>query len=434
MTITKTGTNLGQAFRLPPVTALMLYILIGYFTVLNAELVYVVNSQSQTLSRINTQTEIVQNSFAQLGNIPNKVVVDGEFLWCVNSGDNAVQKINRETGATLANILVAVGSNPWDAILHEGNLYVTGLFTGKVYRINTQTGLVTGNVNVGYAPEALCIAAGKLYISNAGNYAQDYAGSSVSVIDLASFSLLSTIPVNPNPQYLTMNGGLLHVSCTGNWASIAGSVCIIDPETDIVVQTIALGGTPGSIWIDTQGIAYVADSSGNNLYRYNADDYTIINGSQNPLSEGGSEVTGNQSMILVLSPNWGNNAMVKMLHPDLSNWKQFSVGMMPTDLKLGSTGSEVQEELIDKPFRVFTYPNPVKQGNLLNFTLEKALKGRICIYNLKGQFVLAEELKGDKMALATTDLANGCYFYRISGWDDVHQKHKRLSGKIVIVR
>ncbi|MDY0151837.1 MAG: T9SS type A sorting domain-containing protein [Candidatus Cloacimonas sp.] len=411
---------------------LLIIILAASINLLNADTIYVVNSQSRTLSRIDTATDNVQNVFAQLGNIPNKVVVGEDYLWSVNSGDNAVQKIDRETGAVLANILVANGSNPWDAFLHEGFLYVTGLFTNKVYRINTQTGLVTGSVSVGYAPEALCVVGGKLYICNAGNYAQNYSGSSVSVIDIASFSVLKTISVNANPQYITLHNGLLHISCTGNWTDVAGSITIINPITDTITHTLPLGGTPGSIWINNQNQAYVADSNGVNLYSYHAMDFNITHGADNPLAGGGSEVGGSPTMLAVLVPNWGSSATVKIFRPDLSNWKQYTVGMVPTDMKVAPSSSAIEDALVSQPIKISTYPNPIRAGELLQFSSAKALNGELSLYNLKGQLIAKQHFSGESNALSTSNLDCGCYIYKISTDDDKKGK-QAVTGKVIVV-
>jgi hypothetical protein len=377
-----------------------------------AETLYVVNSQSRTLSKIDTSTDAVNNSFAALGSVPNKIVVDTDYIWSVNSGDNAVQKISRTTGATLANIFVGASSNPWDAVKHQENLYVSGLFTGKVYRINTISGAVTGSVTVGTAPEALHVVGNKLYVTNAGSYAQNYAGSSVSVIDISSFSVQSTIPVNANPQYLASANGMLHVSCTGNWTDVAGAVCIIDTVTDTVIHTVNTGGTPGCLWLASTELALVADSNGTNLFSYNTSTYQLLHGVSNPLSNGGSEVVGNSTFVAVLSPNWGENGTVKLLHADLSPWKQYSVALMPTDMKLGSSASG-NEDLLTAVNSLIAYPNPVRQGSALKFSGFIAMHGELGIFNLKGQKVASYPFVGKEISVPELNLPSGLYFYRV---------------------
>ena len=114
--------------------ATLVLLMVMALSLLGADLLYVVNSQSRTLSRIDMVSDQVQNTFSILGNVPNRVVMDENYLYLVNSGDNSIQKIDKTSGNTVANHLVAVGSNPWDAIFHEGYLYVTGLFTYRVYK------------------------------------------------------------------------------------------------------------------------------------------------------------------------------------------------------------------------------------------------------------------------------------------------------------
>jgi hypothetical protein len=110
--------------------------------------------------------------------------------------------------------------------------------------MDSQTGIIQDNVLVGTAPGGIASFAGKLYVCNSGNYMANYAGSSVSVIDLESFEVIRTIPLPANPQYLAIHNGLIHVSSTGNWSDITGVISVIDPARDEVIQTIPLGGSP----------------------------------------------------------------------------------------------------------------------------------------------------------------------------------------------
>jgi len=410
---------------LPPFLAVaMMLLLCG---LLPAEVLYVVNSQSRTLSRIDTITEEINNNFSTLGNVPNKIVVDNAHIWAVNSGDNAVQKISPVSGETLATILVAPGSNPWDAVKQGDFLYVSGLFSGKVYKVDTLSGSVVASVNVGIAPEGMQVLENRLYVCNAGDYADNYAGSSVSVIDLDSFSVITTIPVSANPQYIKSWHGLLHVSCTGNWSDVAGKIMIIDPEINAVIHTINLGGTLGCLWVANDEVAYVGDSNGAYLFSYNPIDFSVLHGVNNPLANGGSEVVGNAGLIAVLSPNWGANGTVRLLHPDLTPWKQFTVAMMPTDLKLGYAASAHADETMPAA-TVAAYPNPVLPGQKLQFSSQKTLLGRVDIFNLKGQKVLSKPVDGQDSSIATGQLAAGIYFYRLMGEGMNH------TGKFVVTR
>lgn len=418
---------------------IILCFILFIYTNIQAAIIYVVNSESRTLSRIDTDTDQVQNAFATLGIIPNKIISAGGFLWCVNSGDNAVQKISPQTGSTITNILIESSCNPWDACYDSGFLYVTGLFTNKVYKVNTQNNSVENSLAVGNSPEALCTYNGKLYVTNTGGYQNNYANSSVSVIDLDTFSVIKTIPVSANPQYIVEKDGRLHVSCTGNWTDVFGKVCIINPDTDSLLQTLDIGGSLGSIWVKNTEQAFAADGNGLNLFQYNPESYAIINDGSNPLTPGGSVVWGDNQLIAILSPNWGGNGKIRILYPDLNFWKEYTIGLTPTDMKFFAQPTPVTDETALPVQQIKVYPNPLKARQDITFDLcGKPLKKRgyysatsINIYNAKGQIILSKAIRSNSIVISGKDLmakhGNGVYYYRIQSGKDSYQ------GKFIFI-
>ncbi len=157
--------------------------------------------------------------------------MEDDALWVVNSADNTMQKISPTSGATLANYFLNVGSNPWDAVIDGDYIYVCGLVDYKLYKMNKNSGQIEASLLLGPAPEGMAIHAGKLYVSNVGDYMADYEGSSLVVIDLASFTVQKELVLPPNPQYITVDGDNLHISCTGNWFDISGSIVVFDTIT-----------------------------------------------------------------------------------------------------------------------------------------------------------------------------------------------------------
>ncbi len=405
--------------------AILLFILL-IISSLSANIIYVVNSSSRTLSRIDLASDLAQNSFAILGSTPNKVLVGEDYLWVVNSGDNAIQKLDKSSGAHRAHYLVELGSNPWDAILHEGYLYITGMFSSKVYKMDPANGQVLASVTVGNAPEGLIARGNKLYVGNAGYWDQDYAGSSISVVDLESFTETKTIATGLNPQYLSLHGDYLHVSCTGNWFDQPGRIDIIDCDLEELVHTVDLGGSPSNIWIDSQDTAWVAEGNGDSMYSYDALDYSIIHDPDNPFPVGASLVAGNDSLMAILQPNWGSNGVVKILHPDHSIWKNFTVGMMPTDMKLETIGSTSVDEALNPALCPGIYPNPARQGDWLGIKNAPA-NAEITVYNLRGQKLMSNSIRAGEQ-LDSRSLIPGVYLYRI--------KAERLEkvGRFVILR
>lgn len=62
--------------------------------------------------------------------------------------------LDRSTGAHLRYIPVASSSNPYDVVQEGDYLYVSGLFTNKVYKISLQSYSVVANLDVGVSPRA----------------------------------------------------------------------------------------------------------------------------------------------------------------------------------------------------------------------------------------------------------------------------------------
>jgi hypothetical protein len=391
---------------------------------LGAETLWVINSQSRTLSRINTENVQAENNFAILGNTPNRLAVDEDALWVVNSGDNSIQKINPNSGQTLANYLVEVGSNPWDMVIHDGFAYISGLFSGKVYKMNLSTGSVVASLTVGVSPEGMAIHNGMLYTVCTGDYMQNYGGSGLAVIELDSFTVIKEIELPANPQYVVVHDGNIHVSCTGNWADVSGKIVILTEDAD-VITTLDLGGTPGNIWFDREGVAYVADSSGDAIYSYYFDgtDATV----QTAPAFNASEICGNEQIVAFMKPNWGDNGSVDIYHSDLSFWKSYTVGMMPTDMKLEAEPVSVNDEVV--PVAIFgVYPNPVREGASLKLDGEIFGETTVSIYNLRGQLVKTNMLRQNERSLDISGLKSGLYLYRVNDGKTL------ASGKFIVIK
>jgi len=379
--------------------------------------VFVINSYSQTLSRINLETNEVNNTFAMLGLAPNHMAIKDHFGYVVISGANSVQKIDLETGHTVTNIFIADSSNPYDITIQGDFAYVTGLFTNKVYKVSLLTDQVTNSISVGLGPEGMCVADNKLYVANTGNY-PNYTPSTVSVINLDSFSILDTIPVEMNPQYLAYADGYVHVVCTGNWSDINGKICLIDPNTDSVSNTLTIGGNLGNIWISPGHIAYVAEGLNTGIYRYNTQTLSIMNSISNPFTPGGSCVWGNSDYVGIVDAQWGQNGIVRLVNQEGVVMHTYTVGMSPTDIRFYSGSTPVDDEVAAPISKLDIYPNPSSTMNTkIHVRFSSKAFQPSCIfelYNIRGQkvrtYILnSEQTINEEAVLDIHDLRTGVY-------------------------
>ncbi len=396
-----------------PKQILLLFALSMYVAAIFADEIFVVNSESRTLSKIDLETGAVNNSFTQLGLTPNLMYVEQDWIYVALSGANSIQMIDRNTGSTARNIFIASSVNPWDVVKEGDYLYVSGLFTDKVYKISLQTYSVVSQLSVGVSPEGLAVHNGKLYVCNTGGYASGYANSTIAVIDLQSFNVLKTIPVWTNPQDLRVYGDQLHVVCTGNWGSINGAVDIIDTITDESINRIAVGGNPWSIWISPQGTGFLGEGLNSGVYSYNADTYTLLNGSSNPLFPGAIMLHGTDKKIALLSANWGQNGVVYLRNSDWTAISQFTVALLPTDIWFYQSDVAGSDEIAPiTPMQI--YPNPVGRNGILNIKSSYVNTETLTIYNLKGQKVFSGNIQRGENAISLPQMGvgSGVHFYR----------------------
>ncbi len=410
---------------MPKTTQLiMALVLLLALPALDATEIFVVNSASRTLSRIDTDSGSVNNSFAQLGLSPNLMDLDSEHIYVVCSGDNAIQVLDRASGAHLRYLPVAASSNPYDVLKVGECLYVTGLFTDKVYKLSLQSGSVVASVEVGVAPEGLCSDGTRLYVCNTGGYQNNYANSSVSVIDLASFAVAATLPTWTNPQYAELRNGFLHVSCTGNWTDVAGKLDIIDLDTLELASRLDVGGNPGSLWISPGGMGYIGEGYGNALYSYNADSHSLEHGAADPLSYEASLVSGNSGLIALLKQNWASNSLVRAYSHDFSLIDLYEVGLSSSDIVVAPEDTAAEEESLPGARRG-VYPNPVRRGGTLHLS-GKAEAGELRLYNLKGQVVRKIPLDRGASSLRLDGLPAGVYLWALGGANTANR------GKLLI--
>lgn len=396
----------------------LLFMFVVFSVALSGDLIYVVNSISGTLSKVDTETGEVNNTFVQLGTTPNLIDVGEEFAFVVNSGDNAVQKIDLTTGQTVSNIYLEDSANPWYAKVDGNYLFVTGFFTNKLYKIDLTTEEIVAEAIVGEAPAGIEFYQEKVYVTCTGGYMNNYVDSQVTVLTKDSLEMITTIPTSLNPQYVNYYEGKIFVMCTGNWTDAPSKVEIINPENDTITTTLDVGGNIGkATFINNR--CYITDAMNFGIYVIDTETETLLHDSSNPLTPGGSTIANNGNKIAYVNAAWGTNGTLYVTDANLQNPQSFEVALAPTDVIFGTTVVPISDNDVALPqIGVRTFPNPT--SDQLNFSLSNTTRSlsQVAIYNLKGQLI-------DSFATAKSEfswqgrtkngepLANGIYFYRV---------------------
>ena len=135
---------------------------------------------------------------------------------------------------------------------------------GSVFEIDTASLAITREVKVGHQPDELCIIDNRLYVCNSGGYLINRHDSTLSVIDLQSFTEIKKITVGENPQRVRVdNSGKLWI-CTDD-----GLIVLHD---DVIQERIPVQAQNISILGAT---AYVSERETNQLLTVSTIDYHL---------------------------------------------------------------------------------------------------------------------------------------------------------------
>ncbi len=398
---------------------------------------FVVNSGSETLSKLDFETGEIDNTFAVLGSMPNRVELTQDFAYVVNSGDNNIQKIDLATGNTITNIFIALSSNPYDIFIEDDFAYITGGLINKVYKIDLNLDEVVGSVNVGGNPAGMAVLDDKLYVGNT-DYSNYYANCTISIIDLDIFEVTNTVPTEVNPQFLSVINDEIHISCGGDWGSITGKICILDPITEEITDIIEIGGVTYNLAVSPEDVVYVSDGFGYNLFAYYALDYSVIYGSSNPFTPGGTTVVANGENLFVLGGEWGQNFTIKKFDFEENLIDEYTVALYATDLKLlPETTGTTQNEIVAVDYKLTNYPNPFNPVTEIRFQTSNFNKDyQIEIYNVKGQRIRQYSIFNNQSSIVwdgtnqtMNPVSSGVYFYELKVGGKVVDANKMLMMK-----
>ena len=157
------------------------------------------------------------NSGDGIGGYVQSIFFDGNRAFIVSNGSNKITVVNRYTFELIGKIETGFDV-PRYGVVVNGKAYVTNLAgfgdltDDFISVINLSTLTVESTIAVNAIAERILEENGKLYVSN-GNYG---AGNTVTVINAATETIESTIDVGISPNSMEEANGFLYVLC-GNY-------------------------------------------------------------------------------------------------------------------------------------------------------------------------------------------------------------------------
>ncbi len=139
-----------------------------------------------------------------LGDVGNDLRIYGNRLYAVINCSNLIEVMEAPTAKHIGQLNIpncrylAFADGYGYCTSYAGPVQIGNTQIGYVAKFDTATLRIVDTCHVGFQPDGLEVVGNRLYVANSGGYlAPDY-DSTLSVIDLASFKQVATIPVAPN--------------------------------------------------------------------------------------------------------------------------------------------------------------------------------------------------------------------------------------------
>jgi DNA-binding beta-propeller fold protein YncE len=202
-----------------------------------------------------------------LGDVGNDLKIYGSKLYAVLNVSNKIEVLDVKSGRRITQIDL---NNCRYITFHKNKAYVSAYLgnigdpsspQGIVAEIDTATLTINRKVKVGRQPEEMAVVGNKLYVANSGGYSPPDYETTISVIDIPSFSETEKIPVAINLHRLKADKyGDLYVSSRGDYYDIPSQLFVIETQNHTIKKTFDI---PVSEIIIQDDLAYIYSSTFN---------------------------------------------------------------------------------------------------------------------------------------------------------------------------
>lgn len=218
----------------------------------------------------------------ELGDVGNDLAIYDGKLWAVVNCSHLVEVMDARNARHLGQVSIpncryiafkdhyAYVSSYAGPVLIDPNARL-----GYVAKIDTRTLQVVDSCNVGYQPEQMAVVGNKLYVANSGGYRVPQYDHTVSVIDLPTFRVETTLDVAPNLHRVVADAyGQVWVSSRGDYLSQPSCLSCINSQDDTVGHRLDLSTSNMTLSGDS---LFVIGSEWSNVTNKNTVGYAIVN-------------------------------------------------------------------------------------------------------------------------------------------------------------
>ena len=221
----------------------------------------------------------------ELGDVGNDIQVYGSRLWLVINCSNKVEVCRASDAVKIGKVNIP---NCRYVTFNGGYAYVSSYVgpvslggnapRGMVYKVDTLTLQKVDSCVVGYQPEEMVVAGGKLYVANSGGYNFPNYDSTISTVDLRTMREEHQIEVAVNLHHLRYDHyGQLWVTSRGDYENnVSNLYCLRLGESGEPIVTHRLDVQVSDLCIVGDSL-YFYGVGWNQVTQQNTRQYGIVN-------------------------------------------------------------------------------------------------------------------------------------------------------------
>lgn len=170
------------------------------------------------------------------------------------SGSGSLSYLNRQNGNFVQQLFEQANGRPLgnttQAMAHWNNTGIIVVNNGnKLELVNLTDFKSTGEITGFELPSRIAVVGNKAYVTEWVSFG---GNGRLKVIDLASKTVIKTLPTGPFPDALLAHNGQLYVA-----NSNSNDIFVVNTSTDNYVDTITVGDWPNSFAVDAGGFVWV---------------------------------------------------------------------------------------------------------------------------------------------------------------------------------
>lgn len=181
-----------------------------------------------------------------LGDVGNDIQIYNGKVYAVINNSNLIEVMSAKTGKHEATIEIPScrfitfnGNYAYVSSYSDPTDQTSKTTKGSVFKVNLKTNSVESTVSVGYQPEGIAYANGKLFVANSGGYMYPNYEHTVSVINPETMAVEKTIDAGLNLGKVVLDkDDNLYVISTGNYSTVSSKVYVIDTKTAALSDSI----------------------------------------------------------------------------------------------------------------------------------------------------------------------------------------------------